>query len=561
MHCHAGCSIERVLTAMGLSHQDLLPPTVQRRTAGVPAPRVTARYPYQDEQGNVLFEVERLQPKGFRQRTPHGAGEWRYTLKGARRVLYRLPEIVAADPAEWVYVVEGEKDADRLHHLGLVATTNPMGAGKWRQEYAESLRGRRVAVIPDNDETGRAHAVRIRTSLQGIASLVRVVKLPDVPSKGDVSDFLDAGRSIADLVALVESAPDFGRVAKAPRMTVRFDQVRPKAVQWLWSDLIPLGKVTLIVGAPDVGKSILTTYLAARVSRGEAMPGETTATREPADALILNAEDELQDTVFPRAMAAGGDQSRLVSIRLLDSAGDDPPPQISLSDIDTLETVIAELDDCRYMVIDPFAAFLDGANENSNENVRAILMGLGRLAARHGIAIVIVTHMRKCGDGGALQRVLGSTGLVAAARSVLLVAKDPDDDDRRLLLRLKGNLAKAVDGFVYRIEGDPPRAVFTGERTTLSPDEVLRPAAGERGSPRLDEASNWLRDRLTNGPIPAQALETAAREVGIRPKTLRRAAEALRVEKNKAAYQGQWLWRLPIPPKAPSLFKDDRGVA
>ncbi len=117
--------------------------------------REVAAYPYVDATGTLLFEVVRFEPKDFRQRRPDGAGGYHWNLKGVEPTLYRLPEVLRAiDANERVYIVEGEKDADRLAQLGLAATCNPGGAGKWKPQLAQLLRGARVAIIPDNDDVG-----------------------------------------------------------------------------------------------------------------------------------------------------------------------------------------------------------------------------------------------------------------------------------------------------------------------------------------------------------------------------------------------------------------------
>ena len=139
--------------------------------------RIVDTYDYVDEARELLYQVCRTDPKGFFQRRPDGAGGWINNLNGTRRVLYRLPELLAAGPADPVFVVEGEKDVDRLRGLGLVATCNAAGAGKWRPEYAEALRGRRVVVLPDADDPGRAHAEAVAHSLHGVAASVKVVEL------------------------------------------------------------------------------------------------------------------------------------------------------------------------------------------------------------------------------------------------------------------------------------------------------------------------------------------------------------------------------------------------
>ena len=164
---------------------------------------VAAAYDYCDEAGALVFQVLRYEPKTFRQRRPEGSG-WSWSVKGVRVLPYRLPALLA-DPAATVFLVEGEKDADRLAALGLVATCNAGGAGKWKKEHSEFLRSRRVVVLPDNDEAGEKHAQQVERSLRGIAAEVRTLVLPGLPDKGDVSDWLDAGGTLEELLVLASA--------------------------------------------------------------------------------------------------------------------------------------------------------------------------------------------------------------------------------------------------------------------------------------------------------------------------------------------------------------------
>lgn len=183
-------------------------PPRPKRKASKARRTVDKVYAYRDERGQVLFEAVRYRdPKGFSQRVPLGDGKYAYNLGDVRKLLYRLPELIEADPDDLVVIVEGEKDVDRLRALEFIATCNPMGAGKWRPEYSEWLRGRRVAILPDNDQPGRDHAERVARSLEGIAAEVKVVELPNLPEGGDVSDFLDGGGSVDQLGVMLFKAP------------------------------------------------------------------------------------------------------------------------------------------------------------------------------------------------------------------------------------------------------------------------------------------------------------------------------------------------------------------
>ena len=147
--------------------------------------RLAATYDYTDESGKLLFQVCRMVPKNFRARRPDGVGGWIWDTKGVPRVLYHLPDVVAAST---VAVCEGEKDVDNLQKLGVVATCNPFGAGKWRDEYSESLRGKDILLFPDADEDGAKHVEQAAKSLHGIANTIHRVTLP--AGCKDVSEFL-----------------------------------------------------------------------------------------------------------------------------------------------------------------------------------------------------------------------------------------------------------------------------------------------------------------------------------------------------------------------------------
>lgn len=204
LNCFAGCTIEEITNALGISVSDLFPNEYQREEK-----ELVATYQYTDEQGELLFEVLRYRTadgsKEFRQRRPDGQGGWIWNTRGVRKVLYQLKYIQEAiKDGEAIIIVEGEKDADRLFiesNGNWIATTAPGGASaKWLPEYTEQLRGaKEVIIIPDNDEPGRKHAEKVAAALYGAVGAIYIVSLPGLPDKGDVSDWLDAGHTIKDL--------------------------------------------------------------------------------------------------------------------------------------------------------------------------------------------------------------------------------------------------------------------------------------------------------------------------------------------------------------------------
>lgn len=214
LKCFAGCSTRDIVASLGLSERDLFPdetasPKVRnaQRTSNSPE----AIYPYRNQGGELLYEVLRFQGKKFIQRRPDGKGGWIYDLRGARRVLYRLPELQRADKRRVVFIPEGEKDVESLVRLGEIATTNQGGASGtklWEQaEFRDALHGRSVVILPDNDEPGRRHAERLAQILFAAVSSVKVLALPGLSDKGDISDWIAGGGTREKLAALVDAAP------------------------------------------------------------------------------------------------------------------------------------------------------------------------------------------------------------------------------------------------------------------------------------------------------------------------------------------------------------------
>ena len=221
LKCLAGCEFEDVREAARLSPADLSPPNGNGRR------EIAGKYPYTGEHGEMLFEVVRFAPKDFRQRRPDGAGGWIWKLGDTRRVIYRLPEVIAAVAADrTVYVAEGEEDVHALERSGEVATTNPGGAGKWRREYTAALRGAKVVIVADADEPGRAHAEKVAKALDGVAATVEIVEAAEGK---DARDHLDAGRGVEEFVRVLHGAPKPKPVAAPTAAVVPAGPPRPTA--------------------------------------------------------------------------------------------------------------------------------------------------------------------------------------------------------------------------------------------------------------------------------------------------------------------------------------------
>ncbi len=218
-HCFAGCTYEEIISHLSI---DICQNNGQRKSGS--KWDIAATYDYTDANGKLIYQVVRFTPKRFRPRRPDPdkPGEWLWDLAGVRRVLYRLPETIEAKKhGETIWVVEGEKDAERLIKEGLRGTTRAGGAkAKWLRSFSDALRGAEVAVIPDNDAPGTAMAQAICSALVSVCESVKLVELPGLEDKQDVSDYLNREEnSVEDLRALYEAAPLF--TAGAPSVEVR----------------------------------------------------------------------------------------------------------------------------------------------------------------------------------------------------------------------------------------------------------------------------------------------------------------------------------------------------
>jgi hypothetical protein len=213
--CHAGCAQEAVLASLqergvwakANGHHSHHNGSGRQNPSTERPGKVVATYPYENELGELLFEVVRYVPKAFRQRRADGT----WNVQGVPVVPYNLPGVIEAiGGGNTVFVCEGEKDCDSLGRLGVVATCNAGGAFKWRPEHAAFLKDADIIIIPDTDQPGRDHAEQVARSLQGLASRVRVLELPGLPEKEDVSWWLEKGGGTADqLWQLAEQAPDW----------------------------------------------------------------------------------------------------------------------------------------------------------------------------------------------------------------------------------------------------------------------------------------------------------------------------------------------------------------
>jgi len=276
MTCHAGCTVEEIIAAEGLSLDVLMADpdpyaTVWQPKEGewTPAGPASHVYRYLDEDGVELFQVLRIPQGGdrktFRQRHKGEDGRWVWNMEGVRRVLYRLPQVLQAKAeGRVIHVVEGEKDAETMWMLGEVGTTSPMGAGKWRDEYGEALAGANVVIISDADATGREHARKVKANLQQYGCSVTIME--PKPGYKDVSDMAKAGVGLDELVL---TTPDQEEKRASYGVDI-LDAIKRSAtaIEFVIPNVIAKGDRLLITGFEGHGKSNLLRQLAVMSAAG-----------------------------------------------------------------------------------------------------------------------------------------------------------------------------------------------------------------------------------------------------------------------------------------------------
>ncbi len=344
-------------------------------------------------------------------------------------------------------------------------------------------------------------------------------------------------------------------VAATKLILQKASEVRPKRIEWLWPNRIPKNKLTIFSGNPDVGKSLVTVDIVARLTMGRDWPDGTSNSMPPSDVLMLIAEDAYDDTVVPRLIAAGADLERvhfLKSTMVWDGKGATERQPSLNRDLSAVEEAFTANRQISLFTVDPVSNYLGGADINSQQEVREVLIPLRELAERVCVTGIVVGHFNKTANVNAIHKVGGSAALTEVPRAGWSFSKDPEDPEKRLMLKMKCNLAKDVGGLEYlikekeiEIQGQPTgvAVIEWGAKTERTADDVLR-AEQNRQPGRTEEAKEWLQKYLAGGAQPSEDCEAEAEAAGISGRTLWRAKKALKV----AAFQREkkWWWELPV---------------
>lgn len=401
--------------ANGHTHQEPWPIQAAQK-------QIKAVYPYTTQDGEIVYEVIRFEPKDFRQRRIEN-GKTVWNLQGVTPLPYNLAELVA-HPKRPIFLTEGEKDVENLKKLGLLASCNSGGAKKWQPQLNEYFRGRKLIVVPDNDEPGRNHAKVLIEQLQDIAAEIRILELPNLPEKGDISDWIKAGGTRENLVALAKAAPlakDWQAPVNPPRLPILTlaEIATLPPVTWLVKDLIPKQSLAMVYGEPGGGKTFTALDIALTVAHGSSWHGM----------------DTVRGQVFYVAgEGVGGFRKRIAAWhkhRELPEAA--PfyliPKAVNLLDdaeiYDLVQTIEATRDPelpVAMVVFDTVARCMIGGDENAAQDMGKAVRNMDLVREAVGCAVMPIHHSGKDSNRGAR----GSTALIGAVDVSVRVDRDMD---------------------------------------------------------------------------------------------------------------------------------------
>jgi len=469
----------------------------QTQTKLQPSRFLAKRYSYVNADGEVVFEVERYEPKTFRQRRPDGKGGWLYNMDGVQAVPYNLLKMMEKPDAA-VFIVEGEKCADRLAQHGLIATTNHGGSKNWKPDLNQYFAGRKVVLIPDNDEAGQKHADVVQSQLWGVAAAIKRVDLPGLPDKGDVVDWLFAGNTVEDLQALVKATPPLA-VEPEPAQPEEAQDIYPlydeaylmamPPVEWMIDGVLTKHGFTVMYGAPGTGKSFIAIDMALCMTHGLLWHG-----RETSAGAVLYIAGEGVGGLGKRVKAwkQHNEVDGTGSLRVL-------PVAVDMMDQESVEKLLRTIDSLNTefscLVIDTVARSMTG-EENSATDMSAFIRGCDAIKHHTGCGLLAIHHAGKDASRG-INSMRGSSALAGAADTVLAVGKSES------IVTLSMDKQKDADPMDRMTFEMVPIALLEDSSVVLRPIEAQGATKKQNLSPRQYHALQALRNTLIKVGVDA----------------------------------------------------------
>ena len=600
LHCHAGCTFEQIVSALGLQKID----TFDEETAAIgPSKKQKKRHATCDDAiAAVRWSVEQdgkevvdvipypyvggnSKPFGYSVRFNFADGSKTFRqvhvdgdawLSGAGDQLWPLYLLDEIPDDGDIFVHEGEKAADAGWRCGLQSTTSKGGSKALRQSDWTPLAGRNVVILPDNDAPGECYAKEITKILHGLTppASVKVVRHKRRPEEGgDFADLAEeAGGDATDLKDVFEFL-----VTKAATEPVEkvitlieprrglliqsFDDIEERETNWLWKNRVITGGLTIITGPVGNTKSLLTIDLATRVSLGSKHP-DGSGNCPHGEVLMFGHEDAPNEIIKPRLVAAGADCSHIYFVHGVvgditkDEAEDAQRLRLE-NEIEVVRQTLRQMTNVKMLVFDPLPEFV-GGDHNSAAEVRSALMPLAKVAQEFNIAVVAICHQNKKQGLSAVQTIAGSGGFTQVARTVLCVINDPDDDDKtftrqRLMVVAKSNYGGMGEAQGYRLadRGNDRVAIeWLLDIMDIDAEDVIKRSRmqedGRHKTDKRDAAVDDLRRMLSAGSMPAKAANDQMLKLGHSARQVRNAGDELAIDRKKGAPKEGWIWSLPV---------------
>ncbi|MBG0789657.1 MAG: AAA family ATPase [Desulfovibrionaceae bacterium] len=350
----------------------------------------TVRYDYLGQEGNYRFSVLRFEESGkdktFRQwHYDFQTESWIQNVQGVTLIPYHLNEIANA---ETVYIVEGEKDVDNLAGLGIVATCNPQGAGKWRDEYSLYLKGKRVVILPDNDEPGRSHAEDVKQKLLSHVAGVRVVALPGLPEKGDVSDWLNQGGTVEELQRIVSQVKEEAPPPPPFYFIGMSDLMQQCSADWLIKGILDRNSLAVLFGEPASMKSFLAIDLCVALAGEDEWHGHPV--KENVSCFYIAGEG--RQGLARRLLARTMDMGRRIPLFVSSGAMEGTCQESAQNVIEAVKALEKTNGKPGLIVLDTLNRNFGAGDENSTKDMTLFVQNMDRLKNELGCSILIVHH-------------------------------------------------------------------------------------------------------------------------------------------------------------------------
>jgi len=415
---------------------------------------------YRDSDGTLLFQEIRFFGKQtrFRKPSPFGTKEWVWNIQNVKRVLYRQNELMNHSSSD-LYVVEGPKDVDSLVNIGLNATTSPLGAKSWKSEYAQIIRKFNIIVIPDNDDDGKYYANAVSSSLAGLAPSVKVLRLPGLMHKQDITDWLEMGHTPAELAEIVKNTLEVAQTTP----TSKLDAMQPisallqqsfPADDWLVEKIWPYQARGWIAGSPGSNKTWFAMEMGFSIATGQPFLGEFPI---PKPGKVLYIQQELMERHHQQRWNLMLPPKNLTpdTLELFKSNFYHITNKQILFPNDT-DPLIEKIKDMDFQAI-----FLDSysqshtANENLAHEMAPVLMDLSKLQNDTGAAVIVIHHLiksnKETSGRSIFEKIRGSSALWAWRNAVIGMTVDPQDD------------SKSKVQFQFQVAETPAEFIFVRE--------------------------------------------------------------------------------------------------